>query len=577
MNRVQIIAPTKVDSILDRDLSSSRIKRTAAYCRVSTGSEQQATSFDNQVEEWTKRILENPDYQLVKVYSDSGLSGTSAKGREGFMEMIRDAKAGKIDLILVKSISRFARNTVLTIQTIRELKEYGVEVYFDNEHLSTFDAKNEFMFSIISSMAQEESRHISENVMWTVHKKMNDGIPFITSSNFLGYDLSEDKTHLVINPEQAEIVKLIFDLYDSGMGTGVIARTLKERGIKTIKGNTKWNVGTIQGILRNEKYIGMLILQKTYTVDYLTHKRRENKGQRQKYKVEKAHEPIISIEQWNRVQKRMNEQAEKAIGACRDLSKYNTKHPLSGMIICHHCGYTFKRRTWYKGYPVGHPKIMFQCNLYINPTEKERCSARPISENMLLRMCAEIINTMYLGNTKVFDKISKVLEKTLSTENLDKELNKLLDQKTELNNNIDYVLKERMNATGDVRKTLEQRYQDLVNDYQNVCDAIQKIQDKEADKQVIKQRLDAMLKILNGKEITYDMITKEMLDVFMYRIIAMDRTHVVVVIDGTNTVKLEELRARRKEIAELEPIYSNTIVAKDPKKRATLNYKVVVI
>ena len=147
---------------------------------------------------------------------------------------------------------------------------------------------------------------------------------------------------------------------------------------------------------------------------------------------------------------------------------------------------------------------------------------------MLLRMCAEIINTMYLGNTKVFDKISKVLEKTLSTENLDKELNKLLEQKTELNNNIDYVLKERMNATGDVRKTLEQRYQDLVNDYQNVCDAIQKIQDKEADKQVIKQRLDAMLKILDGKEITYDMVTKEMLDVFMYRIIAMDRTHVVV-------------------------------------------------
>ncbi len=164
MNRVQIIAPTKVDSILDKDLSTSRIKRTAAYCRVSTSSEEQATSFDNQVEEWTRRILENPDYQLVKVYSDSGISGTSAKGREGFQEMIRDAKAGKIDLILVKSISRFARNTVLTIQTIRELKEYGVEVYFDNENLSTFDAKNEFMFSIISSMAQEESRHISENM-----------------------------------------------------------------------------------------------------------------------------------------------------------------------------------------------------------------------------------------------------------------------------------------------------------------------------------------------------------------------------------------------------------------------------
>ena len=149
MNHVQVIAPTKVDSIFDRDLSEARVKRVAAYCRVSTDSEEQSTSFNNQIEEWTKRILENPDYQLVKVYADEGISGTSAKGRNGFNQMIKDAKAGKIDLILVKSISRFARNTVLTIQTIRELKEIGVEVYFDNERLSTFDAKNEFMFSII--------------------------------------------------------------------------------------------------------------------------------------------------------------------------------------------------------------------------------------------------------------------------------------------------------------------------------------------------------------------------------------------------------------------------------------------
>ena len=187
------------------------------------------------------------------------------------------------------------------------------------------------------------------------------------------------------------------------------------------------------------------------------------------------------------------------------------------------------------------------------------------------------INTLYLGNSKVFDKVSKVLTKALSTDKLEEELNKLLDKKTELNSNIDYVLKERMNADGDLRKTLEQRYEDLVNGYQNVCDAIQRIQDKESDKQVIKNRLDQMLRILGTKEVTYDMITKEMLDVFMYRMIAVDRTHVMVVIDGTNTVKLEELRARRKEIAELKPIYSNTIVAKDPKKRATLNYKVVVI
>ena len=140
--------------------------------------------------------------------------------------------------------------------------------------------------------------------MWTVQKKMSEGIPFVTASNFLGYDLSEDKKQLVVNPEQAKIVKMIYDLYDSGIGTGVITRKLTDMGIKTLTGKTKWNVGTIQGILRNEKYKGQLILQKTYTVDYLSHKRRENKGQKQKFKVDNAHEAIISEEQWDRVQRR---------------------------------------------------------------------------------------------------------------------------------------------------------------------------------------------------------------------------------------------------------------------------------
>ena len=185
MNKVSIIAPTKAEGIFGRSLAELKIKRVAAYARVSTESDEQANSFENQVEEWTRRILENPNYKLVKIYADEGISGTSLRGREGFQEMIRDAKAGKIDLILVKSISRFARNTVLTIQTIRELKECGVEVYFDNENIWTFDPKTEFMLSIISMMAQEESRHISENVSWTFRKMMNQGIPFLTSSNFL--------------------------------------------------------------------------------------------------------------------------------------------------------------------------------------------------------------------------------------------------------------------------------------------------------------------------------------------------------------------------------------------------------
>ena len=579
MNNVQIIAPTKVDSILDKDLSATRVKRVAAYCRVSTDSEEQSTSFNNQIEEWTKRILENPDYQLVKVYADEGISGTSAKGRNGFNQMIKDAKAGKIDLILVKSISRFARNTVLTIQTIRELKEIGVEVYFDNERLSTFDAKNEFMFSIISSMAQEESRHISENVTWTFQKKMREGIPFLAPSNFMGYDLSEDKRKLVINEEEAKVVRLIFDLYDSGKGPDSIRRELEKRDIKTMTGRTKWNNTTILGMLRNEKYMGDLLLQKTYTVDYLTHKRRENRGQRQKYKVEGAHEPIISLEQWNRVQMRLSSQSEKSVGANKDLSKYNTKHPLSGMIICYGCGASYKRRTWYKGYPDGHPKIMFQCNTYIYPTKTLKCHSKPISENMILRACADIVNKLYLGNTNVFKKLTKVLTNILSSgTNADKELEKLLTKKSGLNDAIDFVLKERAKSdTVETRMMLDERYQDLVNNYQNIIAEIQKVQDKTVMKKETQVRLSKMIDILKGQEITYQMLTKEMMDVFFYRIIAVDKHEIVVTIDGSNTITLDKFRENRKEIAQKEPILEGTIKCKDPYKTQSLNYKVVVL
>ena len=578
-NNVQIIAPTKVDSIYDKDLSATRVKRVAAYCRVSTDSEEQSTSFNNQIEEWTKRILENPDYQLVKVYADEGISGTSAKGRNGFNQMIKDAKAGKIDLILVKSISRFARNTVLTIQTIRELKEIGVEVYFDNERLSTFDAKNEFMFSIISSMAQEESRHISENVTWTFQKKMREGIPFLAPSNFMGYDLSEDKKQLVINEEEAKVVRLIFDLYDSGKGPDSIRRELQKRGIKTMTGRTDWNNTTILGMLRNEKYMGDLLLQKTYTVDYLTHKRRENRGQRQKYKVVGAHEPIISLEQWNRVQLRLNSQSAKSVGANKDLSKYNTKHPLSGMIICLGCGASYKRRTWYKGYPDGQPKIMFQCNTYIYPTKELKCHSKPISENMILRACADIVNKIYLGNTSVFTKLTKVLTNTLSSEvDVNEELEKLLNKKSQLNNTIDFVLKERANAdTAETRMMLDSRYQDLVNDYQNVVAEIQKVQDKTVMKKEAQIRLSKMIDILKGKEITYQMLTKDMMDVFFYRIIAVDKHEIVVTIDGSNKITLDKFRANRKEIAQMEPILKGTIKCKDPYKTQSLSYKVVVL
>ena len=580
MNKVQIIAPTKADGIFGRSLAELKVKRVAAYARVSTESDQQANSFENQIEEWTRRILENPDYKLVKVYADDGISGTSIRGRDGFQEMIRDAKAGKLDLILVKSISRFARNTVLTIQTIRELKTYGVEVYFDNENIWTFDPKNEFVLSIISMMAQEESRHISENVAWSFKKMMNEGKPFLTSSNFLGYDYDKEAGKLVINEEQAPIVRLIFDMYDQGYGTLEICRALKEKGYKTLHGKDDWHTSVIINMLRNEKYCGDLMLQKTYTVDYLTHKRKDNTGQRQKYFVEDAHEPIISRDQWNRVQERIKKQAARAMGGNRDLNRYNVKYPLSGTLVCLECGETFKRRHWYNGYEEEGGKIMYQCGGYVYDYKHQKhCKVScGISENLLHHTIADAINNIYLKDKSVFKRISSLIQKGLSTSGIDTAIRNKQDEKEAINKDIDFILKQRLDANSyDIKEKLDNQYADLVQKYQRICEEIKYLQEKEKDNIDSEARLNKMLSILDGQEITADMINIDMLEALIYRIIVVDRKNIVIAINAFNTLSLEDFRAQRKEIVKKEPIYIGKVRIKNPTKFAELNYKVVLV
>ena len=577
MNKVvTTIAPTRpLRSLADMKNDLSIIKRTAAYCRVSTDSAEQATSFDNQVEEWTKRILENPQYQLVKVYSDEGISGTSARGREGFNQMIEDAKAGKIDLILCKSISRFARNTVLTIQTIRELKAIGVEVYFDNERMSTFDEKTEFMLSIMSSMAQEESRHISENVRWTFQKMMKEGRPIITTSRFLGYTKGEDG-NLTIVPEEAEIVRLIYSMYDRGIGIFAIRKELKKRGYKTITGCECWNISTIQNILRNEKYKGDMLLQKTFTVDYLTHKAKKNKGEVPSYYVSNSHEAIIDPEMWNRVQERIKTQSLRMVGANRDLNKYNTRYPLSGMMICYHCGQTYKRRQWSKGYKT--PKVMYQCSGYVEPKLKGRCVAKPIGEDILLEACAEVINELFISKTQVFEKLSKIMSNVFHEGATTEAIKKKEARRDELEKTINLLLEDRANAQDlTMRKFFDVKYVDACNEYGLIGKELEVLREKEENEIDLSTRYKKIQALIAGKKITPDMITKDMLDVFLYRIIVLGRNEIVFTVNATRTMGLEELRRKRKSVVEKTPIYNHTVQLKGTKKTFKLHYKVVVV
>ena len=582
MSKVEVINPTIADGKFNRSLMDLKIKRVAAYARVSTDSDEQANSFENQVDEWTKRIAANPEYTLVKIYADEGISGTQIKGRDGFQELIRDCRAGKIDLILCKSISRFARNVLESIQTVRELKTLGVGVIFETDGVNSLDPNSELLFTIIATIAQEESRHISENVTWSFQKKMNDGHPILCAPRFLGYVVSQDKTHLEIVPEHVPIIQLIFNMYDSGQGPAEIKRALKERGYKSPTGREDWHSSTITSILRNEKYVGDLLLQKTYTVDYLTHKSKENKGQRKMYFVKDAHEAIIPRDQWDRVQRRLNYQSKKARGSDMDISRYNTKHVLSGMLICYQCGHSYKRRKWTAGYKKGCAKIAFQCLGYVEPDiyghKPTRCINKPIGEVLLLKMCAEVINKVFLSSTNIFEKLKELIKSALVSTSIETKIIEKRERKDVLTRLIDETFQEKLRFENfEMRDKFEKRYNDLVDEYQLLTIQIKELEDKENNNNDLLARLDEMMRILDHKEITWDMITKDMLDAFMYRIIVCDSSHVVVTINATNTLSLEQLREQRKEVVERQAILERVLIATDPIRKKKLHYKVVLV
>jgi DNA invertase Pin-like site-specific DNA recombinase len=265
--------PATISRFTSIPINEVRKRKTAGYARVSTDHEEQLTSYEAQVDYYTKYIESREDWEFVSVYTDEGISATSTAKRDGFNKMVADALAGCIDLIVTKSVSRFARNTVDSLSTIRKLKEHGAEVYFEKENIWTFDGKGELLITIMSSLAQEESRSISENCTWGQRKRFSDGKVCVPYSRFLGYDRAEGGG-LVINEEQAVTVRLIYKMFLEGATPFAIANHLTERGILSPGGKPKWNQSAIKSILTNEKYKGDALLQKSYTVDFLTKKKK---------------------------------------------------------------------------------------------------------------------------------------------------------------------------------------------------------------------------------------------------------------------------------------------------------------
>ena len=302
--QVTVIEPT-IKNLNNIGQQTSK-KRVAAYARVSTLHEEQESSYDAQVEYYTKHIQSNPNWEFVGIYADNGISGTSTKRREGFNRMVEDAKAGKMDIILTKSISRFARNTVDTLKAVRELRILGCEVVFEKENLSSFSPQGDTVLTIMANLAEEESRSLSESVKWGKRRRMQAGKAFIPYQYFLGYRKGEDGKPEIV-PEEAEIVREIFRMSLNGASVHTIADEGTARGIPTAKKCKKWHSSTISKMLRNEKYKGDALCQKGYTVDFLTKKRKKNKGELRQYYIKNSHPAIIDEETFDKVQRGLDE------------------------------------------------------------------------------------------------------------------------------------------------------------------------------------------------------------------------------------------------------------------------------
>lgn len=404
-------------------------RKVAAYARVSTDNEDQTNSFEAQSDYFTKKIKSREDWEFVEVYADEGITGTSTKHREGFKRMINDALAGKIDLILTKSISRFARNTVDSLSIIRQLKDAGVEVYFEKENINTLDAKGELFLTILASLAQEESRSISENVKWGQRKRYADGKEFMNYTNFLGYKKGPDGK-VAIDEEQAKVVKEIYADFITGLTSTAIADKLTKEGHPTPTGKVKWYPETIRSILTNEKYMGDAVLQKYYIADYLTKKQVKNDGTTiPKYYVEDIHPAIIDKNTFRHVQ------AEVARRS-RDIKSYSGKTIFSTKLRCGECGGWYGPKTWHS--TDEHRKVVWQCNNKNNG--KTKCKTPVVTVDEMKQGFVKMLKKLAIDKDELINCNTQLIElNTARIEKLEAEERHLND---ELNLAADRVSKD---------------------------------------------------------------------------------------------------------------------------------------
>ena len=481
--------PATISKFTAAPINNPKKRKVAGYARVSTDHEDQVTSYEAQVDYYTNYINSRDDWEFAGIYTDEGISATNTKHREGFKRMIADAKAGKIDLIVTKSVSRFARNTVDSLTTVRELKERGVEVYFEKENIYTLDSKGELLITIMSSLAQEESRSISENVTWGQRKRFADGKVSFAYSRFMGLDKGPDGK-IVVNEEEAKVVRHIFSKFLEGMTPHAIAKELTEMGIKSPGGKDRWNQQTVRRMLSNEKYKGDALLQKEFTVDFLQKKVKKNEGEVPQYYVEGNHEAIISPAVFDLVQDELARRSNNGKGG-----RYSGVTIFSNKIKCADCGSWYGAKVWHS--TDQYRRVVYQCNRKYAGGEK--CCTPHVTEDEIKAAFIEAFNQLVAEKREILANTELIRDTLCDTKDL-------TDEKTKLEEEMNVLVEMTQSIVADNARVAQNqadyqsRYNNLVERYNKAKERYDEVVTEISAKEARGERLGMFIKTLKKQK-----------------------------------------------------------------------------
>lgn len=492
MKEVEIITANL--KVYNKDFVEKVIKKVCAYARVSTDNEEQLTSYSSQINYYTEKIKANPEWEFVGIYADEGISGTQAKNRTEFLRMIDDAINGKIDIIIAKSISRFARNTLDTLKYVRLLREHNVDVFFEKENIHTLDMDSEMFLTFYSAFAQAESESISMNIKLGYKAKMKRG-EACGNPECYGFIWNKETQELEINEEQAKNVKLIFDWYINGKGVYLIAKELNKRNIPTLKGR-KWTHTTVRNVINNDKYVGDLRLQKYYVENPITHKTKVNKGEKDVYLVKNHHQSIISREVWDKAcsitEKRKRPMKD---GKPTDYSKYSLRYPFSSKIVCGHCGAIFTRKQG-RARQDGSKTPYWACQR--KSQQRYDCEdSKFVRENVLEEMFVELYNKLNEERTTNNINLLSAIKKMTEEQSFEKDVKKLEDEKTKLNNRLSNLVDMKLDKIID-NDTYVKKEQELLVKIDEVNEKLIKYKSEIINKDKQVKRLNKIEEIINN-------------------------------------------------------------------------------